>query len=105
MRCGERRVCRARTVAFYLAVDAFDYAAEVGPFREVLEVEAYVIGFGEGVEVGGCDAEEVWGAHGADCGHFWGSGRFAGRGIAVDSCVYGIRAVCECCRVWTYGDV
>ena len=56
-----------RTVALDFTVDAFDYAAEVGPFGEVFEVEADVVCFGEVVEVGGGDAEEVCWAHGADC--------------------------------------
>jgi hypothetical protein len=44
------------------------------PFCEVLEVETDVVGFGEVVEVGRGDAQEVEGLHGPDCGHFGGGG-------------------------------
>lgn len=58
-----------RTVALNLTVDAFDHAAQVGPFGEVLEVEADAVRFGERIEIGRRDAQQVGRAHRADGRH------------------------------------
>ena len=72
---------RKRTVTFNLPVQALDHLAQLGPFRQVLEVEADVVRLGEVVEVGRGEVEEVVGTHGADCRHCYRA-RFALR-VAV----------------------
>jgi len=61
-----------RTVAVDGAGGAFGDVEEVGPFGEVGEVEVEAVGFGEGVEVGGVELEDVHGFEGADGCHFGG---------------------------------
>jgi hypothetical protein len=53
----------------YLAQGVFDDFAELRPFGEIFEVEAYVVGFREVVEVTGVEVEEVDNCHGADERH------------------------------------
>ena len=57
------------TVSLNLPVQALDHLAQLGPFRQVLEVEADVVRLGEVVEVGRGEVEEVVGPHGPDCRH------------------------------------
>lgn len=45
---------------------SFYYAAEMGPFGEVFEVEGCVVCFGEVVEVACVEIEEVRRRHGPD---------------------------------------
>lgn len=51
------------TVTFDGAVLTLDYSAQMWPFGQVLEVEGHVVSFGERIEIGGGEAEDVHGLH------------------------------------------
>jgi hypothetical protein len=60
------------TISIYSSISALSYVEEVRPARDVGEVEVEVVGFGEGVEVGGVEFEDVHCVEGAEGGHFEG---------------------------------
>jgi hypothetical protein len=60
----------ARTVSDYPFCAVFDGAEERGPSHEVVEVEAQVVVFGQRVEVGEVEGEEVCWGHAPDGTHF-----------------------------------
>ncbi len=47
------------TVAFYLAIVAFNDLAEMWPFGEVFQVETNVIGLGQVIKVAGVEFEQI----------------------------------------------
>ena len=57
------------TVRFDLPVVAFNDLAQLGPFGEVLEVEADVVCFGQVVEITWIELEEICACHGTDERH------------------------------------
>ena len=55
-----------RTVSFYLSILSFDNFTQLWPFREILEVEAYVIGLGEVIEIARIELEQIGRGHRSD---------------------------------------
>jgi hypothetical protein len=70
----------AHTVGIKSAICAFCDIEEVRPLRKVGEVEIQVIGFGQRVEVGGVEFEDIHCVEGAQGSHF---GDLSGRNPPV----------------------
>jgi len=52
-----------RTVGLYLSIFSFDDLAQIGPSREVVKVEPYIVGLGEVIEIARVEMQQICRCH------------------------------------------